>query len=58
MPVLGLIFLRHAYNRFQKAEVEVEKDLPVAHLQRGKRPVTKKDFQERKTNAPAQRGAV
>ncbi|MCC7222113.1 MAG: N-6 DNA methylase [Chitinophagales bacterium] len=46
MPVLGLIFLRHAYNRFRKAEVEVEKDLPV-HPQRGKRPVTKKDFQER-----------
>lgn len=46
MPVLGLIFLRHAYNRFRKAEVEVEKDLPV-HPQRGKRPVTKKDFEER-----------
>jgi type I restriction enzyme M protein len=46
MPVLGLIFLRHAYNRFQKAKVEVEKDLPV-HAQRGKRPVSKKDFEER-----------
>jgi len=46
MPVLGLIFLRHAYNRFQKVKVEVEKDLPV-HPQRGKRPVTKKDFEER-----------
>lgn len=46
MPVLGLIFLRHAYNRFQKVKVEVEKDLPV-HPQRGRRPVIKKDFEER-----------
>ena len=23
MPVLGLIFLRHAYNRFQKVKIEV-----------------------------------
>ena len=46
MPVLGLIFLRHAYNRFQKVKIEVEKDLPV-HPQRGRRPITKKDFEER-----------
>ncbi|MZQ48182.1 MAG: N-6 DNA methylase [Bacteroidales bacterium] len=46
MPVLGLIFLRHAYNRFQKVKIEVEKHLPV-HPQRGKRPVNKKDFEER-----------
>lgn len=45
MPVLGLIFLRHAFNRFQKVKVEVEKDLPV-HPQRGKRSLTKKDFEE------------
>jgi len=45
MPVLGLIFLRHAYNRFQKVKVEVEKTLPT-HPQRGKRPLTKKDFEE------------
>ncbi len=45
MPVLGLIFLRHAYNRFQKVKLEVEKDLPV-HPQRGIRPLTKKDFEE------------
>lgn len=45
MPVLGLIFLRHAYNRFQKIKVEIEKDLPT-HPQRGKRPLTKKDFEE------------
>ncbi|MGI9191691.1 MAG: type I restriction-modification system subunit M [Chitinophagaceae bacterium] len=46
MPVLGLIFLRHAYNRFLKVNVDIEKDLPV-HPQRGKRSVTKKDFEER-----------
>lgn len=46
MPVLGLIFLRHAFNRFQKVRIEVEKDLPT-HPQRGKRPLTKKDFEEK-----------
>ncbi len=45
MPVLGLIFLRHAYNRFQKVKIEVEKDIPT-HPQRGKRSLTKKDFEE------------
>lgn len=45
MPVLGLIFLRHAYNRFQKVQNEVEKTLP-SHPQRGKRALTKKDFEE------------
>ncbi len=46
MPVLGLIFLRHAYNRFLKVKAEVEKNLPV-HPQRGIRPLTKKDFEEK-----------
>ena len=45
MPVLGLIFLRHAHNRFQKVKIEVEKNLPV-HPQRGRRPLTKQDFEE------------
>jgi type I restriction enzyme M protein len=45
MPVLGLIFLRHAYNRYLKVKVEVEKGLP-SHPQRGKRTLTKKDFEE------------
>jgi type I restriction enzyme M protein len=44
MPVLGLIFLRHAFNRFQKVKVEVEKTLPV-HPQRGIRALTKQDFE-------------
>ena len=46
MPVLGLIFLRHAFNRFQKVRVEVELNLPT-HPQRGKRPLTKQDFEEK-----------
>ena len=32
MPVLGLIFLRHAYNRFQKVKVEVEDDAEIIFL--------------------------
>jgi type I restriction enzyme M protein len=42
-PVLGLIFLRHAYNRFIIAKVEIEKTLPV-HPTRGIRPIEKNDF--------------
>ena len=45
MPVLGLIFLRHAYNRYLKVKTELEKNLPV-HPQRGKRALTKADFEE------------
>ncbi len=43
MPVLGLIFLRHAYNRFRKVKEEVEHTLPV-HPQRGRRALAKEDF--------------
>ncbi|MBL7694846.1 MAG: N-6 DNA methylase [Ferruginibacter sp.] len=46
MPVLGLIFLRHAYNRFIIVKVDIEKELP-SHPQRGKRALTKKDFEEK-----------
>jgi type I restriction enzyme M protein len=45
MPVLGLIFLRHAYNRFIVVKNIVEPNLPV-HPQRGRRPLSKKDFEE------------
>jgi len=42
MPVLGLIFLRHAYNRFLIVKSEIEKSLPKRG---GKpRPVKKNDF--------------
>jgi type I restriction enzyme M protein len=44
MPVLGLIFLRHAYNRYLKVKIEIEKTLPV-HPQRGMRALTKYDFE-------------
>ena len=42
MPVLGLIFLRHAYNRFLVVKKEVEANLPS----RGgiTQPITKEDF--------------
>lgn len=46
MPVLGLIFLRHAFNRFDKVREDIESNLPV-HPQRGRRPITKNDFLER-----------
>jgi type I restriction enzyme M protein len=46
-PVLGIIFLRHAHNRFVTAKVEIEKSLPV-HPTRGMRPMTKNDFLDAK----------
>ncbi len=46
MPVLGLIFLRHAYNRYLKVKIDVQQNLPV-HPQRGQRAITKNDFMER-----------
>ena len=42
-PVLGLIFLRHAYNRFTVAKKEIEATLP-SHPVRGTRAVNKNDF--------------
>ncbi|AII53817.1 class I SAM-dependent DNA methyltransferase [Hymenobacter sp. APR13] len=42
MPVLGLIFLRHASNRFQQVKPEIEKELPSRGGQ--KRALTKDDF--------------
>ncbi|HPR32653.1 MAG TPA: N-6 DNA methylase [Prolixibacteraceae bacterium] len=46
-PVLGIIFLRHAYNRFVTAKAIIEENLPV-HPQRGRRPINKDDFQHAK----------
>jgi len=43
MPVLGLIFLRHAYNRFLVVKEQIEAELPV-HPQRGRKSITKEDF--------------
>lgn len=45
MPVMGLIFLRHAYSRFKRIKDEIEPTLP----KRGgvARPLTKEDFAAR-----------
>lgn len=45
LPVMGLIFLRHAYSRFLRVKDEVEANLPS----RGgkKRAMTKEDFSEK-----------
>jgi type I restriction enzyme M protein len=45
MPVMGLIFLRHADSRYLKVKAEIEANLPT----RGgkKRPLTKEDFSQR-----------
>ncbi|HEY8688982.1 MAG TPA: class I SAM-dependent DNA methyltransferase [Chitinophagaceae bacterium] len=43
MPILGLIFLRHAANRFEQIKQEVEPTLPV-HPKRGRRPINRDDF--------------
>ncbi len=44
MPVLGLIFLRHAYNRFLIVKEKIENNLPEVPG-RGKRPIQKEDFE-------------
>ncbi len=46
-PVLGLIFLRHAYSRFVSVKDKIEKELPI-HPQKGRRALTKDDFQKEK----------
>ena len=45
LPVMGLIFLRHAYSRFLAAKVEIEPTLPKRGGQT--RPITKEDFSGR-----------
>ena len=44
IPVMGLVFLRHAYSRFLVVKTQIEASLP----QRGgkTRPLTKADFSE------------
>ena len=45
LPVMGLIFLRHAYSRFLKVKDKIESALPK---RRGKtRPLTKEDFSQK-----------
>ncbi|ABK61867.1 N-6 DNA methylase [Clostridium novyi] len=45
MPVLGLIFLRYAYNRFLMVKEEIEENLPSRNGK--KRPITKEDFESK-----------
>ncbi|CUU48429.1 N-6 DNA methylase [Clostridium beijerinckii] len=45
MPVLGIIFLRYAYNRFLIVKEEIEENLPSRNGK--KRPVTKEDFESK-----------
>ena len=42
MPVMGLIFLRHAYSRYLAVKPEIEASLPSRRGE--KRPLTKEDF--------------
>ena len=43
-PVLGLILLRYAQNRFEEAKIEVEKNLPINPRTGKKRELTKNDL--------------
>jgi type I restriction enzyme M protein len=43
MPILGLIFLRHAANRFEQVKKEIEPTLSI-HPKRGRRPIGRDDF--------------
>ena len=43
-PVLGLILLRYAQNRFEEAKKQIEKDLPINPRTGKKRHITKDDF--------------
>jgi len=43
-PVLGLILLRYAQNKFEEAKKQIEKDLPINPRTNEKRKVTKNDF--------------
>ena len=45
MPVMGLVFLRHAYSRYLKVKDDIEANLPT----RGgvKRALTKEDFSKK-----------
>jgi len=43
-PVLGLILLRYAQNKFEEAKKQIEKDLPINPRTNQKREVSKNDF--------------
>ncbi|MEY8766501.1 MULTISPECIES: type I restriction-modification system subunit M [Francisella] len=43
-PVLGLILLRFAQNRFEEAKIQIEANLPINPRTRQKRAISKEDF--------------
>ena len=43
-PVLGLILLRFAQNKFEEAQLRIEKDLPINPRKGEARAITKDDF--------------
>lgn len=43
-PVLGLILLRYAQNKFEEAKLQIEKDLPINPRTGAKRDITKNDL--------------
>ena len=45
MPVMGLIFLRHAYSRFLAVKPQIEQSLPSRHGVT--RPLSKEDFSQK-----------
>src|SRR5260370_7922009 len=48
LPVMGLIFLRHAYSRFLRVKAEIEDNLPSRGGKR--RELTKEDFSGKGAN--------
>ena len=46
MPILGLIFLRHATNRFYEAMTAIEEDMAAGRMP--ERPLLKADFTRRR----------
>jgi len=49
MPVLGVIFLRHAANRFEMATRQIEKDMASGRMP--KRTVKKEDYLKRRSGS-------
>jgi type I restriction enzyme M protein len=57
MPVLGLIFLRHAYNRFQKVKSGSGKNFAFTSTT-GQTTADKKRLRRTKLNVSARQGTV
>ncbi len=44
-PILGLVFLRFAQNRYERAKIEIEENLPINPRTQQKRIATKNDYE-------------